>query len=145
VAATPAVEAVAATSDACTFCHGGEHWATTAYNKSGWFKCPRCGGTGIEPERPLIHSSLLLRNVRSGKVWAVFGWYEGMRHPDGTVERAAGDWGIHRMKPSRLGSWYVWQIIHRTTEQLLDTRRWIPVGFGDAWDHVKMESDPLPT
>jgi hypothetical protein len=47
------------------------------------------------------------------------------------------------MVPSRRGGHYVWQIIHRTADDLLDEHRWTHVGFGDAWDHALMESDAL--
>jgi hypothetical protein len=126
----------------CAFCGGNEYWTRTAYDKSVWSKCPRCGGSGVEPETPVIHSSLLLRNVASRRVWAVFAFYDGYVGPGGTTRGPT--WGIHRMKPARGGGCYVWQIIHRTEQALLDPRRWQPAGFGDAWDHEKMEADPLP-
>lgn len=115
---------------ACVCCGGTGHTgARITYTHVGI--CPRCHKTGIEPDGPLVHAGLVLRNRRSGKVWAVYGSYE------------AGDWGIHRMKPSRSGRHYVWQILLRPTVELLDESRWTPVGFGDAWDHALMESDPL--
>lgn len=101
-------------------------------------KCPRCDGTGVEPEQPRIHLGLILRHPRSGKMWAVYGsyGYEQAKPNDGTP-----GWGIHRMIPSRAGhARYVWQIRVFTERRLL---AWPVVGFGDAWMHDLMESDPL--
>lgn len=47
------------------------------------------------------------------------------------------------MKVARTGEDYVWQILIRPESELLDTSRWATAGFGDAWDHAKMETDPL--
>lgn len=113
---------------ACRFCDGKRH-VSTAYDRHDAL-CPRCRGLGAEPDAAHIHTSLLLRNVRSGKVWAVYTQYEH-------------DWGIHRMKPNRSRTYYVWQILHRDEADLLDERLWTAAGFGDAWDHAAMESDPL--
>jgi hypothetical protein len=116
---------------ACALC-GGTGRAVNTY----WVgdRCGRCQRTGEEPAGPLIHPGLLLRNVRSGKVWAVYSIYPSLT------------WGIHRMIPTRKPGrrYYTWQIILRPEEELLDPKRWVPIGFGDAWDHEKMESDPLP-
>jgi hypothetical protein len=116
-------------SEPCALCEGEaagqQRWAYTRHANP----CPRCRGTGSEPDAPLVHAALLLRNVRSGKVWAVFGDYPN-------------DWGLHRMKPScRPGrSYYVWQIIHRPESELLTPTRWVFAGCGDAWDHALMET-----
>lgn len=121
-------------SKPCVCCGGAGHTASRiTYNRmpGGWETCSRCKGSGVEPAAPVIHTGLVLRNVRSGKVWAVYGSYP----PD--------EWGIHRMKPARSGGHYVWQIIIRPERELLDTSRWSFVGFGDAWDHDLMEADAL--
>jgi hypothetical protein len=117
-------------SDPCICCDGtGYSRGQITYAHVGI--CPRCNKSGIEPDHPTVHNGLTLRNVRSGKVWVVYGSYPN------------DEWGIHRMKSSRRGGHYVWQIIVRPARQLLDDRRWRPIGFGDAWDHTLMESDPL--
>lgn len=122
---------VAGATRPCPCCKG-EGGVSTAYDRQGVFfvSCPRCNGALVDPG-PRIHSSLLLRNVRSGKAWAVYGDYP----PD--------EWGLHRMKPARCRRYYVWQIIIRPEHELLDGRRWTVAGYGDAWEHDKMESDPL--
>jgi hypothetical protein len=119
----------------CACCDGGGQVEGIAYLGGGVFYkgCPRCAGSGTEPNQPACHVGLLLRNRRSGRVWAVYG-----RYGDGV-------WGVHRMIPSRAGHRrYVWQIILRPEHEMLDERRWSRAGFGDAWDHERMESDPLP-
>lgn len=118
----------------CRCCNGLGHTngrITYARMPGGWERCGRCDETGVEPDGPTVHPGLALRNVRSGKVWVVYGIY----FPD--------DWGIHRMKPAKHGGHYVWQILIRPGGELLDERRWAFVGFGDAWNHDLMESDPL--
>jgi hypothetical protein len=117
------------TTKACICCGGTGSNTKITYAHLGI--CPRCDKSGVEPELPPVHVGLVLRNVRSGKVWAVYGSYED------------GEWGIHRMKPSRRGGHYVWQIILRPARELLDESRWVRVGFGDAWNHQLMEADAL--
>jgi hypothetical protein len=130
----------------CGFCDGTTS-VHTVYNRSGGggifsARCPRCGGSGREPSAPCIHPSLLLRNVRSGKVWAVYSVYNGAQAAPPTDHERA--WGIHRMIPDRVcAGHYVWQIRVLGEDVLLNTRRWVPIGFGDAWDHDAMEATPL--
>lgn len=117
----------------CACCQGTRAFHSVYSRQGAWaVGCPHCAGCGFEPAQRAVHPSMLLRNVRSGKIWAVYAWYP-----------ADNNWGIHRMKPAKRGSPYVWQILHRTTEQLLDEKQWVLAGYGDAWDHEKMESDPL--
>ena len=103
---------------------------------SGFGTCPRCKD-GVEPEGRVLHPGLILENRRSGKRWAIFADYG---------EGWPGDrrWGIHRFRPSRRGGHYVWQIKMLPAVTLLDGKRWREVGFGDAWNHDLMQSDPLP-
>jgi hypothetical protein len=130
----------------CSFCNGrGDvHASECAYlgSASGWAvqRCPRCGGSGKEPSEAGIHIGLLLRS-RNGKVWAVYSPYPGNLASPRTDHAQA--WGIHRMKPSRLGGCYVWQIRVLGEDALLDRRRWTPAGVGDAWMHDRMEAPPL--
>lgn len=117
--------------ESCGFCQG-KLYVHTAYSRGGGdseARCPRCAQTGLEPAERLIHASLLLRNVRSGKVWAVYGDYPH------------GIWGIHRFKLARSASRFVWQILQRPATELLDEKRWIEIGFGDAWDKELMETE----
>lgn len=111
----------------CILC-SGSGYSTNVYVKGA---CPRCKATGVEPADPPLHPGMLVRNRRSGKVWAVFADYSG------------NEWGVHRFKPSVRGGHYVWQIQVRTAEQLLDTRRWTAIGVGDAWNHELMKTDPV--
>lgn len=128
-------------SRVCSCCDGTQS-IHTAYTHMGPFHglCPRCEGSGFEPAEHRIHQGLVIRHPRSRKVWAVYGSYEGGQarpHHPGPA------WGIHRMIPDRgRGGHYVWQIRVLSEAGLL---KWPVVGYGDAWDHTLMESDPLRT
>jgi hypothetical protein len=103
---------------------------------SGRGTCPRCKGSGVEPPERHLHPGLVLENVRSGKRWVIYADYgEGLWD--------ARRWGIHRFKAAKHGGHYVWQIKLTRADLLLDERRWREVGFGDAWNHDLMRSDPL--
>ncbi len=129
-------------SAACGFCAGTGKAKYTAYTRNGVFhvECVRCGSTGVEPLGPKLHPAVLLRNRRSQKVWAIYGEYVGEQAtPPAPGERA---WGIHRMIPDRVNQGhYVWQI--RVMPERVLLANWEQIGYGDAWEHDLMESDPL--